>query len=554
MNTNLLSFLPLGGIGDVTKNMYLYTYQDQILIVDCGIGFADETMLGVDLLLPDISALLKEIAAGKKIVGMLITHGHEDHMGALPFLLPQLPDFSIFATPFTAALANQKLKEFGVVKKVTPVQFGNGQEIKLGVFSTSFIRVTHSVPDTSHIVIKTPAGTIYHGSDYKFDPHPFDQKTTDFASIEKVGEEGVLALMTDCLGAERVGTTPSEEGMEQRFLNVMRSVSGKVLITTYSSNINRINQAIWAAEKLGRKVCFIGRSLIHSVETAKQMGLFTIPKGMEVYSEDLKNIKDSQVLLVVAGSQGQENSAMTRIGSGIHKDVRLSSRDLVIFSSDTIPGNEVMVNSLIDTISKQEVKVLYSELTRDFHVSGHASQEEMEKLLALVKPQYVLPISGSYRHMAAYKNLTKKHFNERNIILTDDGQEVLLSSQRASFGKRVQVKNLYVDQISGEEVEDYVLVDRQQLSTEGIIVIMTQIDAPSGKLVESPDIITRGFSSTDTQMVRRIIIKTLQKTFQKPYKGANMVFLRKIIRESTERAIAREIRRKPLILPIVIEI
>lgn len=554
--SNSLSFLPLGGAGDVTRNMYVYEYQNQILLVDCGLGFADETMLGVDLLLPDISYLLQSLKQGKKIVGMAISHGHEDHMGGLPFILPQLPDFPIFSTPFSAAMANKKLQEFGISKKVQSAEFGLDKKITFGPFSLSFLYVTHSVPDTSHIFIRTPIGNLYHGSDYKFDNEPFDHQVSDYASIQKAGDEGILALMTDCLGAERQGKTPSENGMQEHFLDVFKTTTGKVIVTTYSSHISRLNQVLWAAEKSRRQVCFVGRSLVHAVEVAKTTGEMTIPKNMEIPIHHVKSTKPGNLVLVVAGSQGQENSALTRVVAGTHKEVRLEKNDTVIYSSDTIPGNEVMVNSVIDEIAKKNIRVLYSGITHDFHVSGHGSQDEMAQLLAMTRPRFVVPISGNYRHMAAYKNFAvKQGLKENQILLLDDGQELVFDKNSVKRGNNYPVRTIYVDEISGEEIEEYVLVDRQKLSTEGIVIVMAQLDNQTGQLLQDPDIIARGFSAADLNTVRKIVRKSVQKALQKGQpKSQKGIFTRKLIRDVVEREITRTLKRKPLIMPVVIEI
>lgn len=553
---NSLSFIPLGGMGDVTKNMYVYEYQNQILLVDCGLGFADETMFGVDLLLPDIGYLQKALKQGKKIVGMLISHGHEDHMGGLPFILPQLPDFPIFATPLTAAFANRKLKEFGMAKQVQVVQFGENQEVKIGPFAAYFIRVTHSIPDTAHILITTPVGNFYHGSDYKFDPHPFDGQVSDLDGIQKAGSKGILAVMTDCLGAERPGITPSEQGMEQKFLEVFQKARGRIFVTTYSSHINRLSQIIWATEKAKKQICFVGRSLINAIEIAKIQKRLDIPKGMEIAVQDVRYAKPNNLVLIVAGSQGQENSALTRIVNGIHKDIRMEKDDVVIYSSDTIPGNEVLVNSVIDDIAKQGIAVFYSEITHDFHVSGHSSQEEMAKLLSLTHPKFVVPISGNYRHMAAYKRMAKKQsLQDNQILLLENGQEMIFSEGNVQKGQKYPVKTIYVDEISGEEVEDYVLLDRQKLSIEGIVVIMAEIDEETGKLFQEPDIIARGFSTADTNALKKLIGKSVQRALQKgQQKGSKNIFTRKLIRDVAEREINQKLKRKPLILPVVIEI
>lgn len=553
MQNDVLKFLPLGGIGDVTKNMYVYEYQDQILIVECGIGFADETMLGVDLLMPDISYLLK---TKKRIVGLLITHGHEDHMGALPFVLPQLPNFPIFASPLTAALANEKLREFGTNKTVQKVEFGSQNEIKLGVFSASFIRVTHSVPDTAHILIKTPLGNIYHGSDYKFDLTPADGKKTDFAGIVEAGNAGVVAMMSDSLGAERVGTTPSEEKLLGAFDNELAKCRGKFIVTTYSSNIARLNQIIDVAKKYHRQICFVGRSLIKVVDVGKRLGLISLPKGMEIRIDQVKKTKDTDLVLVVAGSQGQENSAMTRIATGEHKDIVLRPSDTVVFSADPIPGNEVMVNTLIDTISKVGARVMYTDITRDFHVSGHGSQHEIMLLMNLVRPKNVIPISGTYKQMVAYRRLAHlQGYSDKNIFLLEDGQEVLIRSKDVIKSQKWPIRNVYVDEISGEEVESYVLRDRQQLSSEGVVIVMVEVDSENGGLLSEPEVIARGFSSADMQEMKKIVVAELRRSLSGNLsKTKNWTILRKQITEISERAIMRQLRRKPLVLPIVIEL
>lgn len=552
-----LSFLALGGLEDVTRNMYLYEYNNQILIVDCGLGFADETMLGVDLLLPDISYLLDAVSKGKKkIVGMLLSHGHEDHIGALPFALPQLPQFPIYASPFTAALANEKLREFRITTKIQPVPF-NGQEVTLGVFKASFIRITHSVPDTANIVISCPGGTIYHGSDFKFDLTPADGKKTDFGKIAKAGEMGVLGLMCDSLGSERVGFSKSEESLEANFEDVIRACVGKCLITTYSSNIARLNQAIVVAEKLGRNVCFVGKSLIKTKNVAKRLGYLKIREGTEVQVDEVKKIKPNQLLLIVAGSQGQENSAMTRVANDEHREISLSPQDIVILSSDTIPGNEVVVHNMIDAIAKKGAKVIYKEISGDgFHVSGHGSQGDLLLMMSLVKAKYVVPISGTYRQMVAFSALARKlGYSKESICLLENGQELVFTKGGAKSGRRVPVRNVYVDEISGEEVESFVLRDRERLAKEGIVILMVEISSTTGQVVNTPDVVVRGFSPKDAEIVAKTVPARIQQALAgntKPMK--NWVHARRIIEDTVSNHMVSSLHRRPLILPVVIEV
>ena len=550
MNSQL-SFIPLGGIGDVTKNMYLYEYNDQILIVDCGLGFADETVIGVDLLLPDISYLLK---TKKRIVGMLLTHGHEDHIGALPFILPQLPDFPIFATPLAAAFANDKLKEFNAKKRVQTVNF-HEMEKSVGSFSFYFIPVTHSVPDTSHIFIKTPIGNFYHGSDFKFDDTPYDGKKSDYEKIAQLSSQGVICLLSDCLGAEREGRTPSDIGLTEHFDREMRKCGGKFIVTTYSSNISRLNQIIEASLKNGRRVCFVGRSLIKNKEVAKNLGYLNLKKDLEVEIDALKNHQDENLTLIVAGSQGQENSALTRIANGEHRDVKLREEDVIIFSSDPIPGNETSVYELVDTLTRRGVKVIYSPVNRDFHVSGHGSLEELEQLIKLVRPKKLIPIGGQFRHMFAYKKLAEKlGYKKSDVFLVDHGQELIFSNGNVKLGRTIPVKNVYVDELSGEELEGFVLRDRQKLSEAGIIIILAEVDSNNGQLIANPDIIVRGF----TYDIKRLSVR-LTADFRKalgPRKGrvTNWIYIRKLLGETAERRIYKDLRRRPLVLPVVIEV
>ncbi|MBI2195725.1 MAG: ribonuclease J [Candidatus Levybacteria bacterium] len=547
-----VSFIPIGGIGDVTRNMYLYEYRSQILIVDCGLGFADEAMLGVDLLLPDVSYLT---STKKRIVGMVLTHGHEDHIGALPFILPQLPKIPVYASPLTAAFANEKLAEFGVVTKVNTVPFENNT-VSMGPFTCSFIRVTHSVPDTSHIFIKTPAGNFYHGSDYKFDNTPNDGKISDYEKIKSYSYSGVLSLMSDCLGAERKGRTKSESTLLPTLEEEMQRCKGKFIVTTYSSNIARLNQIVAVSQSHGRKICFVGRSLIKTKEVAARLGYLQIKQGVEIEINDLKKYSDNRITLVIAGSQGQENSGMARVANGEHREIKLKNTDTVIFSSDPIPGNELLVYELIDTIAKKGCRVLYSAFKENIHVSGHASQEEMLELISMVRPKHMVPIGGNFRHMAAYANLLESNgFRKHNVFLIEDGQEIIFSQNGAKLGRKIPVKNVYVDEISGGEIEQFVIRDRQKISQEGIVVVMSEIDVETGQIVNKPTIIIRGLPTKDSPLINERVSKELKKALSKNRgRITNVTHIRTVISEICDTAIFRATRRRPLILPVVIEV
>lgn len=546
---NSLSFIPLGGIGDVTKNMYLYELQDQILIVDCGLGFADETMLGVDLLLPDISYLKN---SKKKIAGMVISHGHEDHVGALPFILPNLPKFPIYTTRMAATFANEKLKEYKQAPIVQKADFS--RPIILGDFTVTFIKVTHSIPDTSHIFIQTPVGNFYHGSDFKFDANPHDGKLSDLEKIKEVGRMGVTALFSDSLGAEKGGRTRSESELPANFEREIRNCRGKFVVTTYSSNIARLNQIVQASEKVGRKVCFMGRSLFKMRDIGKDLGYLKIKAGTEISLEQTKRYKDSDLTLIVAGSQGQEESAMTRFVNDEIREVKLRPHDTIIFSADPIPGYEIYVYEVIDTIAKKGARVLYSSVTSDFHVSGHGSQDELADLIKLLNPKKLIPISGGFRHMAAYKNLAIKLGRDpKDILLTDNGLEIIFEKNgNARFGKKFPSKNVYVDNIGGE-MESFILMDRQKLSEGGIVIVLSEVDSDTGQLVKL-DIITRGISLPEKMLVSKLSNNVRKSLSKRKGRVINWSYIRKLIGNVSEQVIFRDLRSRPLVLPVVIEV
>jgi ribonuclease J len=559
-----VKFLPLGGEEDVTRNMYLYEYKDQILIVDCGLGFPDESMLGVDLLLPDITYLLQASRSKsksrerKRLVGMVLTHGHEDHIGGLPYILPQLPSFPVYGTPLTAALANDRLAEFQLQPVVQTVAFSDGP-IRLGDFTITFIHVTHSIPDAAHLFIETPAGNFYHGADYKFDLTPADGKRAEFQKIAQAAQRGITAVLSDCLGADRPGFTPSEDMLTQNFERAMRESQGKVIVTTTSSNVSRLNQAIAAAEKLNRKVCFVGRSIIKAKQITQKLGYLHIKRGTEIPLNTLSRYKSQEVMLLVAGSQGQENSAMTRIADGEHKGVQLQPGDMVILSADPIPGNEAAVNALVDAIAKRGATVMQSDrATGSFHVSGHGSSGDHMLLISLTQPKFLLPISGTYRHMIAYRALAERmNYKDQQIFLLENGQEVLFTGQHVKMGKKFAVKNIYVDAVSGEELEGYVIRDRERLAQEGVVILLVDIDASNSQLASKPEVITRGISLSDSAKAN--LATALQKELaqvlsRQQGRVADWVHLRRTIGDVAERLYFKRFHSRPLILPVVIEV
>jgi ribonuclease J len=552
---NALIYISLGGLGEVTKNLHVYQFGNEILLVDCGLGFANETMLGVDLLIPDISYLEEQLQKGKRIIGMVITHGHEDHMGALPLILPQLPQFPIYATKFTSALANEKLQEFKLKPSVKDVPFG--QQVRIGSFAATFIPVTHSVPDTANILIQTPVGNFYHGSDFKFDLTPSDGRKTDFQAIVRAGMigNGIRCLLSECLGAERVGYTRSDFGLANSFEEEMRKCTGKFIVTTYSSNIARLNQIINVGQKLNKYFCFVGRSLIKAKEIAAREGLLNLKKEREISMDQVKRHNAKDVLLFVAGSQGQENSALSRMVHGEHRDIQVKQNDVVVFSADPIPGNEISINIVIDELSRLGIKVLYSGVSDNFHVSGHGSSQELLLLMSLLSPKQVLPISGSYKHMLAYKQLAKRFgFADKDILMLEEGQEMIFTKDKAFVGQKHPIRHVYVDQMSGEEIDQFVIHDRQKISQEGIVAVIAEIDSEDGSLVNSPQIVARGFGPKETQDIQNLVIPVLKKTFVPQKRIVDWLHIRKRMKDVVEKTIADKLKRRPLVLPVAIEV
>ena len=545
-----LSFISLGGIGDVTKNMSVYQCGDEILLVDCGIGFVDDSMPGVDLVIPNVSYLKQ---TNKKIVGMILTHGHEDHIGALPFVLPLLPRFPIYASTLTAALANEKLAEFGEKNTVQTVRFED--TVKLGSFSVSFARVTHSIIDAANLLIRTPIGNFYHGSDFKFDFTPVDNRPSEVRKIAKWGEEGILCTLSDCLGAERPGHSRSELKISEGFDDEVRRARGKVFITTYSSNISRMNQAIEVAKKYGRRVCFMGRSFLKSRDVGRKLKYLDLPLKAEIRPQDVRRVPPNQVLFLIAGSQAQMESALVRIAEDQDQDIRIQRGDTIIFSADPIPGNEASIHSLIDTISKKEARVVYSDLTSEFHVSGHGSQNDLKLLISLTNPKFVLPIGGTYRQMIAYRELAgEMGYTDDRVLFGDNAREVIFSQNGVRFGKQINLPHVFVDQISGETIEKYVVMDRQKIAEEGVIIVIAEIDSETGQLIGQPDAITRGMTFQD----KEIFLKKLSSSLTKIFSGrrepvTNWVYYRRTLQQRAEEILYHE-RREPLVVPVVLEI
>ncbi|MBI3955845.1 ribonuclease J [Candidatus Gottesmanbacteria bacterium] len=550
--------IPLGGTGNVTKNMFLYEYRvdgaiRDILIVDCGIGFPDPEMYGVDLVIPDVRYL-----ANKKqhIRGLVFTHGHDDHIGGIPYVYDKLGNIPMWGTTLTAAFANIKLAEIRIKSRVTPVDFE--KVLRIGPFTVSFIRMTHSVPDAANLVIETPIGTFYHGSDFKFDFDPLDGKRSELAKINAAGKRVVLCLLTDCLGSERPGFTPSEQVVGETIEKELKLATGKVLFTTQSSNISRIQRAIELALQYGRHVAFIGRSIDQNVEAAVKLGYMKFPREALVRDRDLKRLPSTKQFLVVAGSQGQPDSALSRIANDSHRFVRLDEGDTVVISADPIPGREHDVNTLIDAIYRKGARVSYSDIMEDLHVSGHGSQGDLMLLLSAVGPRYIFPIGGTYKHLMQYRRLAQDlGYEKREILIPEEGQVLEFSSHSAPrVVETLELENVMVDGLGVGDVGNIVLRDRQTIATEGIVVVVIPIQKSTGRVTSGPDIISRGFiymkeSGGLIDAAKRTVLQSLRL---KKGRMMDWQFVRKQISENLSVFLARETGRRPLIVPVIVEV
>jgi len=549
---------PLGGTGNVTKNMFVYEYRYEgklkdILLVDCGIGFPDPEMYGVDLVIPDVRYLENK---RDKIRGLVFTHGHDDHIGGIPYIYKKLGKIPMWGTTLTAAFTNIKLSEIQIRERVKPVSFET--TLRIGPFTVSFVRVTHSVPDAANLIIQTPIGTFYHGSDFKFDFDPLDGKKSELEKINQAGRGGVLCLLTDSLGSERPGFTPSEQAVGDTIEKELRLSTGKFLFTTQSSNISRIQLAIELGLKYHRQIAFLGRSIDQNVEESVKLKYMRFHREAVIRDRDLKRVPANKQFLVVAGSQGQPDSALSRIANDTHRFVHLAEGDTVVFSADPIPGHENDVNSLIDQIYRKGARVSYSDIMEDLHVSGHGSQGDLVLMLSALGPRYVFPIGGTYRHTMQYRRLAQDvGYDKRDVLIPQEGEIVeFRRNTPPRVVDRVDLENVMIDGLGIGDVGDIVLRDRQTIAKEGIVVVVVPIEQSTSRIVGGVDIISRGFvymreSGKLVDDAKRIVSQSL-----KLRKGrmVDWQFTRKQIEEELARFLKRETGRSPLIVPVLVEV
>jgi ribonuclease J len=547
----MLRFIPIGGIGGVTKNMYVYEYQNQILVVDCGIGFPDATMLGVDLLIPDVSYLE---ARKDKIVGMVLTHGHDDHIAGLPYILPRLGQIPIYGSKLTIGFAKERLADFNVSANMQLLP--DDQPLRLGPFNLEAVKVTHSVPDSRHVAITTPEGVMYHGPDFKFDLSPVDNVLPEFQKMAAVGRRGVLCLLSDCLRSEKPGWSLSESILAQTFEREIRDARGKFIVTAMSSNVHRIQQAIDVAARHGRKIALVGRSIESNVMTAVRLGLMRLPEKMMIKKQRIKHLRPAEVCVIIAGSQGQPGSSLVRAVEEEHDFVTINPEDKVVFSTEPIPGSESAVYATIDSLSKQGVDVAYSDVDDALHVSGHGYSGEQKLLMALLKPKYLIPIGGTFRHMVQYRKLAADlGYKPEQVMLLEDGQVVEFNQGQARKAELVPLKNVMVDGLGIGDVGKIVLRDRKTMAKEGIVVVMVPVSQQTGQVGGEVEVISRGFVFMKESQALVEQIKEKVK-LSLPTRGmvTDWQGVRKNIEERLGEFLYAETGRSPLILTVVMEV
>lgn len=544
----------LGGMNEIGKNMTLYEYKDDMFIVDCGLAFPDSDLPGVDLVIPDFSYVESN---ADKIRGVVITHGHEDHIGGLAFLLKKI-NVPIYATKLTVGLIKGKLEEHGLLKSAKLFEIKPRDNINLGAFNVEFIHVNHSIPDAVGLSIKCPAGVIIQTGDFKIDTTPVDGDMIDLRRFAEIGGRGVLALLSDSTNAERQGYTPSEKIVGDSFETLFRKASNKrIVVATFASNIHRVQQIIDVAASKGRKVAVIGRSLENLVSVGAELGYLNIPKGVLIDISLIRNYPDEKLVIITTGSQGEPMSALTKMAFGEHRRVSLTPNDYVIISATPIPGNEKMVGNVVNELMKHGIEVIYEKMY-DVHTSGHACQEELKLMLGLVKPKFFIPVHGEQKHLQKHASLAEAvGIDKENIYIGSIGDKIELTKDCLKKSDTVLSGEVYVDGLGVGDVGNIVLNDRKKLSKDGLIIIVATIDAKNGYVISGPDIVSRGFvyvkeNEELMNCARDMAIKVIEDGYDKKYREWNSVKTK--LREDISRLMYEKTKRSPMVLPILMEI
>jgi len=542
-----LHVIPLGGLGEIGKNCTAIQYGDEMVLVDAGVMFPEEELYGVDLVIPDFGFLRR---AGRRLLGVFLTHAHEDHVGSLSFLLR---DFRVpvYGTPLTVGLVRNKVRD-GPLHTVQP-----RQRVRLGPFEAEWVRVAHSVPDSCSVAVRTPAGTVVVSGDFKFDQTPIDGKPTDVARLAELGEEGVLALLLDSTNVERPGITPSERVVGERFQQLFAEAPGRVLVTTFASNVHRLQQAFDAASRSHRKVAAVGRSMVEVIRAASELGYLKFGKDAYLPVEEANRLPDRKVLLLVTGSQGEPLSALTRISTGSHRQVRIRKGDTVVFSASPIPGNEAMVARTINSLFKHGAEVVYGPGS-GAHVSGHASQEELRLMIHLLRPRYVVPVHGEYRHLVLNARLAQSvGLPPERVLVGENGTVFEFRDGRGTVAGKEDVGNVLVDGLGVGDVGAVVLRDRQHLARDGILIALVAVDRQSGQLVQGPDVISRGFVyQREAEELIGAVKDSVRQAVERCRKQGQTEFgaVRSEIRDQVSRLVYERTGRQPMVLPLLVEV
>lgn len=548
-----LKIIPLGGLLEIGKNMTIFEYGDDIIIVDCGLAFPEDDMLGIDLVIPDITYLEKN---KDKIRGIVITHGHEDHIGAIPYILKQI-NIPIYATRLSAGLISNKLEEHRLLRSTKLNIVNPGETIKLGKTKIEFIRSCHSIPDSVMLAIETPIGTVVHTGDFKIDYTPIDKGKMDLGRIAEIGNKGVLALLSDSTNAERKGYTMSESSVGEVLDKIFLNCHKRIVVATFASNVHRVQQIINSAVKNSRKIAVCGRSMIKMIETARELGYIEAPNNSFIDIDMIGNYPNDQLVIITTGSQGETMSALTRMAAGDHKKVEITSNDLIIISANPIPGNEKLVSKVIDDLMQLGAEVIYSSLA-DIHVSGHACQEEQKLILSLLRPKYFIPVHGEYRQLVCHAEIAKKiGMESENIFLMTNGRILEIGQDQAKMLGTVPFGKVMVDGLGVGDVGNIVLRDRQHLSQDGLIIIVLTMDSRAGEVVSGPDVISRGFvyvreSENLMDEVKKLVREEIRSCEERHISDWSTI--KSILRDSLREYVYQKTKRNPMILPIIMEI
>lgn len=552
-NKNKLRIIPLGGMQEIGKNLTVFEYNSDIVVVDCGLTFPDESMPGIDLVIPDMSYLIKH---KDKIKGIVLTHGHEDHIGGVPYCLKEI-NVPVYGTRLTLGLLEYKLKEHGLLPSSKLNVVNAGQKIQLGCFGIEFIRSTHSIADSVALAINTPVGVIVHTGDFKVDYTPIESEMIDLNRFAELGTKGVLAMICESTNVERPGYTMSERKVGESFKNIFSTAKQRILVATFASNVHRIQQIVNAAYSYDRKVAICGRSMLNVVGAASNLGYLVIPENTLIDIDEIHKYRDSELVIITTGSQGEPMSALSRMAASDHRKVEIIPGDLVVISATPIPGNEKFVSKVINDLTKKGAQVIYEALA-DTHVSGHACQEELKLMHALVKPKYFIPAHGEYRHLQQHCLLANSLGMPReNIFVMDNGKVLELGPNSAKITSTVTAGKVLVDGLGVGDVGNIVLRDRKHLAQDGLIVVVVTIDGNNGSVVAGPDIISRGFvyvreSEALIEEVKIVVKNALQKSEQK--RITDWATIKGNIKESLREFLYEKTKRNPMILPIIMEV